>query len=375
AAGGLRSDVAVLRGAGAVADWSGRAATMFAGSVRGLPRDLTLAAESYDTVAQSLVVHAAELRAAQRHARRADEQLGHLDGLLLIDRHLAGPSTDEQAAAARTARIAAYEQEAQDIRRRLGAVVDHAELSASVAARRVRAASDAPREPPNPFERLVGAAADWVDDHSDLLAGISAVLKGVVTVAGTLALVPALAPVCGPIAIGAGIAALAVDAALAWRRRASWVGVGVDAALTAVPAARPAQAAVREVRTRLGSVVVYRVEGTPNARVVIDHDNNVRFQKRSMLYINVGDKARAEQYYRRKLADGLPGVQIKSFRVSKRAFRELKFRAVEQERARGFPRAPHLVDTKVAANQFGLWKADFRELEKHIVPGSGRVLR
>ena len=31
-----------------------------------------------------------------------------------------------------------------------------------------------------------------------------------------------------------------------------------------------------------------------------------------MLYLNVGDRARAEEYYRRKLADGLPGVQLKS---------------------------------------------------------------
>lgn len=373
-AGALRDDASRLRGAD-VADWSGRAADGFAQSVHGLPRDLVRAADSYDTVARALSTYATDLRAVLRLARRADTELEELAGMLLVERHGLVGGLDPESVAVRARRIAAYEQEQQAVRRRLAGLVDDAALSAGSAACRVRSACDAPQAPPSLFERLADGAGDWVQAHAEVLTQVSLVLKGIAAVAGVLSLVPGLGVVSAPIAIAAGVAAVCIDAALASRRRASWSGVAVDAALTAVPAARPAGVAVREVRTRLGSVVVYRVEGTTNTRIAMDADNNVTFQRQSMLYLNVGNRSRAEDYYRRKLADGLPGVQLKAFRVPKGRYRDLSIRAVDQDVAKAFRDRPLRVDITVARDQYGLRKADFRELERHILPGSGRVLR
>ena len=355
--------------------WSGPAAGAFERSVRGVPKDLSTAADSYDTVARALTAYAVDLRSLKRQARREELRLEDLEGLLLAERQRLFGGLDPAAEGLRELRIRAYEDEQQAVRRRLGALADDVALAAGSATCRVRSAADVPKQPPSLLDRLVDGAGDWVEANAQVLTDISFALKGVATVAGVMAFVPGLAPFAVPIGIAAGVAALSIDAALASRRRASWTGVGIDAALTAVPAARPAQAAVREVRTRLGSVVVYRVEGTSNARISIDAQNNVSFQRRSMLFLNVGDRARAEEYYRRKVADGLPGVELKSFRVPKRTYRELSIRAVDEQLAKAFKGRPVRVDASVARDQFGLRKADFRELEKHILPGSGRILR
>ena len=50
----LRADAARLRRAD-VSGWTGEAARAFMQSVHGLPRDLSLAADSYDTVAAALI--------------------------------------------------------------------------------------------------------------------------------------------------------------------------------------------------------------------------------------------------------------------------------------------------------------------------------
>ena len=370
----LREDVAQLRST-SVVGWSGPAARTYSRSVRDLPADLSKAADSYETVARALSVYAVDLRAVQRQARRGEADLDEFDGLLLAERHHLLGGVDPTAQALRERRMQANEDEQRAVRRRLGALADDAALAAGTATCRVRSACDAPRQPPNLFEQIVDAAGDWVQDHARVLTDISFVLKTIAGIAGVLSLVPGFAVVCVPLGIAAGAAAVCIDAALASQRRASWASVGVDAAMTAVPGARPARVAVGEVRTRLGSVVVYRVEGTSNARISIDAQNNVTFRRRSMLYLNVGDRARAENYYRRKVADGLPGVQLKSFRVPKRTYRELSIRAVDEQLAKAFRGRPLRVDVSVARDQFGLRKADFRELEKYILPGSGKVLR
>lgn len=373
-AGSLREDVERLRDT-SVAGWSGPAARAYARSVHGLPGDLSAAADSYETVARALTAYAVELRAVQRQAGRGEADLVEIGCLLVAERHHLLGGVDPVAEVLRERRMTAYEDEQQAVRRHLGALADDAALAAGTATCRVRSACDAPRKPPNLFEHIVDAAGDWVQDHARVLTDISFVLKTIAGTAGVLSLVPGLAVVCIPLGIAAGAAAVCIDVALASRRRASWASVGVDAALTAVPGARPARVAVREVRTRLGSVVVYRVEGTSNARISIDAQNDVSFQRRSMLYLNVGDRVRAEDYYRRKLADGLPGVQLKSFRVPKRAYRELSIRAVDERLAKSFRGRPLRVDVSVARDQFGLRKTDFRELERHVLPGSGKVLR
>ena len=125
------------------------------------------------------------------------------------------------------------------------------------------------------------------------------------------------------------------------------------------------------ITTRSG----YRVEGTPNRRIVLDADNNVRFQKRSMLHVAVGQRAYAERYYAKKVRDGLPGAQLKSFRIPRSEHEALRLRAVAQADAKEFPRSPQVVDPTQAPDLYGLRRSDFRQLQKTIVPGSGRVVR
>jgi uncharacterized protein YukE len=373
-AGALRNDADRVRRTD-VGAWSGEAAQAFGRSVRGLPRDLSLAADSYDTVAGALRSYAADLRDLARAARRAEADQAEVAGLLRAEEHRLVGGVDAGAEAARERRMSAYEEQGAAIRRRLAALGGEAELSAGTATARVRSVCDAPQAPPGLFERLADGVGDWVAEHAQVLGEVSLVLKGVAAVAGVLSLVPGLAAVAVPIAVAAGVLALAIDAALASRGRASWAAVGVDAALTALPVARPAGVAVREVRTRLGTVVVYRVEGTPNSRVVIDADHNVRFTSRSTVYLNFGDKRRAHAYYEQKLADGLPGVQLKAFRVPRGVHRQLSLRAVDEHLARAFRDRPIRVDVTKAREQLGLRRHDVGELQRHILPGSGKVLR
>jgi hypothetical protein len=347
-ASGLRSDVDVVRRADRAACWTGPAATAYARSVRGLPRDLARAADSYDTVAVALTVYAAELRAVQATHRRT-----------AAERDVLSECPEEQLS----------------VRRRHAAMADDAELAAGTATCRVRSACDPPEEPPGFFERLLDDAGDWVEAHAGVLTDISFVLKSISTIAGSLALVPGLGPVAGPVAVASGAAALLVDLALATRGRASWVDVGIDATGAAIPGAgKLGRIAVREVRTRRGTVVTYRVEGTPNTRIGIDPEGNVSFSGRSMLYLNVGQRRRALDFYDQKVRGGLPEPQVKSFRIDKPALERLRSMTVEQtdDLART---SSHRVDTTLARDQFGLRRWDYRELEKSIVPGSGRIVR
>lgn len=361
-AGGLRSDVDLLRGTHRPPGWSGRAADAYARSVHGLPRDLARAADSYDVVARALATYAAELLAVQARARRVEEELRHVDALL-------------GAADAPPGRTAGLEQEQHALRCRLAALAADAELAASTAVCRVRSACDAPESPPGLLERLLDGAGDWVEQHAGVLADLSFVLQSISAIAGSLSFVPGLAAVAGPIAVAAGVAALVIDAALATRGRAAWVEVGVDAAVATIPGAgRLGRFAVREVRTRRGTVVAYRVEGRPNTRIAIDEDGDVSLTGRSMLYVNVGQRRRADDFLAQKVRGGLPDPQIKSFRIPKHELERLRRIAVEQTDGAA-RRASHRVDPTMAPDQFGLRRWDFRELEKSIVPGSGRIVR
>lgn len=347
-AGGLRSDLEVVRGADRAAGWTGPAASAYAASVRGLPRDLARAADSYDTVALALTAYATQLRAVQATHRRAAAELDALS-----------ECPEEQLS----------------VRRRLAAMADDAELAAGTATCRVRSACDPPEAPPGFLERLLDDAGDWVETHAGVLTDLSFVLKSISTIAGSLALVPGLAPVAGPVAVATGVAALLIDLALATRGRASWVDVGIDATGAVIPGAgKLGRIAVREVRTRRGTVVTYRVEGTSNTRIGIDPEGNVSFTGRSMLYLNVGQRRRALDFYAQKVRGGLPEPQIKSFRIDKPALERLRRTTVEQtdDLART---SSHRVDTTLARDQFGLRRWDYRELEKSIVPGSGRIVR
>lgn len=374
-ANGLRADGVLLRSTTEHAQWSGSAATAFRRSVQHLPGELARAADSYDTVARALAAYAEDVRATARLARRVSDELSTIGAGVLAEQHALFGGVTGADAAARTRRVAALEVERSAAQCRLGTLSADLDHAAAVAARLVRSVSDAPREPPNVFERLADGVGDWVEGHAETLSDLSAALKVVSGVAGLLSLVPLLSSVMTPVAAVSGAAALLIDAALAARQRATWRGVAVGGALSLAGGSGLARFTVREVHLRTVSTRVYRVEGRPNQRILIDQQGDVRFQKRQMLYLNVGQRSRAEDYCRQKLLAGLPDAHLVAFRVRKAQIRELRSRAVDQSLSKQFPHAPHRVDVTQAPDQFGLWRHDFRELQKHILAGTGRVLR
>ena len=66
-------------------------------------------------------------------------------------------------------------------------------------------------DPPSWIGHLWEKASDWVADHIDILQTLSAVLKQISSIAATLAMIPILAPLAGPVAAGAGMLALGID--------------------------------------------------------------------------------------------------------------------------------------------------------------------
>ena len=172
----LRADAARLRRAD-VSGWTGEAARAFMQSIHGLPRDLSLAADSYDTVAAALMTYAAELRPLLMQARRAEGDLTDLSGLLLADRLQLVGGLDPVSDELRARRITAHEEEHAAVRGRLGVLGSEAELAAGTAACRVRSACNAPQEPPGLLERLADATGDWVEEHASELEAFSGALK------------------------------------------------------------------------------------------------------------------------------------------------------------------------------------------------------
>ncbi|MFI9644270.1 toxin C-terminal domain-containing protein [Micromonospora sp. NPDC051925] len=86
---------------------------------------------------------------------------------------------------------------------------------------------------------LKGRATNFIRDNQELLRQLSGALKIVSLVAGLLSFIPVLAPIMGPIAIAAGVAALVIDASLyAATGKGSLTDLLIDAALTVLPIGR-----------------------------------------------------------------------------------------------------------------------------------------
>ena len=122
-------------------------------------------------------------------------------------------------------------------------------------------------------------------------------------------------------------------------------------------------------------VTVYRVEGTPNTRLLITDDSIVKIQGNTTLYLNFGDRKRAIQYLEQKVGQNLPGVQVKTFTVPKSVVDDLKKRAVPEKKVRvedPNKLQPVIADPTKAKNQFGIRPHDFRDFENQIIKGSGK---
>lgn len=121
------------------------------------------------------------------------------------------------------------------------------------------------------------------------------------------------------------------------------------------------------------TTTVYRVEGLPNTRVIIGDGGQVSVQGDQMLFVNFGDKARAEQFLATRVQQGMPGAQMKSFQVTQSFVADLQQAAVPESMAKQFPGSPLLVDPTKAPNQFGLRPEQIKALQNSIIQGSGKV--
>lgn len=244
AAAALRADLTSVRGATRVQGWSGEASQAFAELVAGLPRDLGRAADSYDTVGRALTVFASELRAAQREGRRAQAEFDLLDSELTCTLpRLATPATTAAEATAQ-ARVFALIDARSEAARRVARARSAAEVAASEAACRVRAASDAPYDRPGWLVRMVDDVGDWVEENAVTLTKVADGLGALSAALAMLSLIPALSPIVGPLAVALAVGALAINALLAARGKASWIGVAEDT-VGLVPAGRTVKAPAR----------------------------------------------------------------------------------------------------------------------------------
>jgi hypothetical protein len=118
---------------------------------------------------------------------------------------------------------------------------------------------------------------------------------------------------------------------------------------------------------------VYRVEGLPNTRITIGEGGQVAVQGDQMLFLNFGDKARAEAFLAQRMGQGMPGAQMKSFEVPSSFLDDLRSAAVPESMAKQFPGRPLVVDPTKAADQFGLRPDQIKVLQDAIIQGSGRA--
>jgi hypothetical protein len=126
--------------------------------------------------------------------------------------------------------------------------------------------------------------------------------------------------------------------------------------------------------THGGTIDVFRVEGSSNARILIDGGGNVSIPDTNrMLFLNFGQPARASEFLTKKVAERLPGATIKSFKVPERFLYGLRGQAVPEAFASQFPGRPLIVDATRAPDQFGLRSGQIRELLGNIIQGSGKI--
>lgn len=123
-----------------------------------------------------------------------------------------------------------------------------------------------------------------------------------------------------------------------------------------------------------GLMTVFRVEGLPNTRILIDAHGNISIlDKGKALWLNFGQKDRALAYLAQKLEKGLPGAELKSFQVPKSFLEKMRGIAVPEELAKVFPNSPVIGDATKAIDQLGLRPDQIEELLKVIELGSGKV--
>ncbi|MGJ0482493.1 hemagglutinin repeat-containing protein [Pantoea agglomerans] len=122
------------------------------------------------------------------------------------------------------------------------------------------------------------------------------------------------------------------------------------------------------------TVTVYRVEGTPNTRVLIGDNGQVSITGSTTLYLNFGDKARALDFFEKRVAQNMDGAAIKTFEVPHSVLDDLRNTAVKESVAR-LPEnkgKPVIADPTKAKDQYGVRPEKMEEFKGKIIQGTGR---
>lgn len=120
------------------------------------------------------------------------------------------------------------------------------------------------------------------------------------------------------------------------------------------------------------TVRVFRVESPANARLDISPAGDVTVKGDNMLFLNFGDEARAHQFLDQRLAQGHQDTVIKSFDVPRGYAESVSARALPESMARQPDATIIHVDTTKTPSSYGLRSSEFPELQRSIIPGSGR---
>jgi uncharacterized protein YukE len=211
--------------------WQGDAATAFDVDIGRLPTDLDRVTAAYHRAGSALREYAAQLRFAQAEAGSLEERARRI-----ADR--ARAALLEDPVTQFRSRSEATEERAEVIRIARG-VAERIDEAGNRSATLLLSAREAvPYRRPGPLSRTVTAVEGWIDDNAGALRTASTALKAVSAVAGLLAFVPVLTPICTPLALGTAVAALGVDAALAAAGHGSWRRLAVEAVTTVLPGGR-----------------------------------------------------------------------------------------------------------------------------------------
>ena len=245
--------------------WTGQAADGFRTQLRDLPRDLTAAHDAHATTATALDTYGAELAAQQRRATelesRAVELRAQQQAAVAAVNQIAGQQAptgsaqlDQLKQQYQTARHHADQigSDLDDVLRAARGLRDAHHAAAATAARAIRGATKAPYQEPNWFSRQWNKVTNWISDHADTLKSISDALKIVSGVLGLLSLIPGLQWLA-PIAMAAAGIALGIDITLKLvTGKGSWTSIGIDAALTFLPAGKILGAGGKLLKTLRG---------------------------------------------------------------------------------------------------------------------------
>ncbi|EEX0089063.1 hypothetical protein HFW23_004461 [Salmonella enterica] len=128
---------------------------------------------------------------------------------------------------------------------------------------------------------------------------------------------------------------------------------------------------VRDPKTG-ATVTVYRVEGTPNTRVLISENGQVTITGDTTLYLNFGDKARAQEFLQKRISQNMEGATVKTFDVPKSVLDDLRKNAVSESEVKLYPNRPIIADPTKSPDQYGIRPDKIKDLQDKIIQGTGK---